>query len=43
GIPMKRLGKPQEPPRALLLLASPMASFTTGAALDVSGGFSRHL
>ncbi|AGB83882.1 MULTISPECIES: SDR family oxidoreductase [Serratia] len=43
GIPMKRLGKPQEPARALLFLASPMASFTTGAALDVSGGFNRHL
>ncbi|OVZ79884.1 SDR family oxidoreductase [Yersinia kristensenii] len=43
GIPMGRLGKPQEPARALLFLASPMASFTTGAALDVSGGFSRHL
>ncbi|MFW8068278.1 short chain dehydrogenase, partial [Klebsiella pneumoniae] len=27
----------------LLFLASPLASFTTGAALDVSGGFCRHL
>ncbi|MEH9241495.1 hypothetical protein RAF34_31285, partial [Klebsiella pneumoniae] len=26
-----------------LFLASPLASFTTGAALDVSGGFCRHL
>jgi len=43
GIPMKRLGKAQEPAQALLFLASPLASFTTGAALDVSGGFSRHL
>lgn len=43
GIPMQRLGKPQEPARALLFLASPLASFTTGAALDVSGGFNRHL
>lgn len=43
GIPMGRLGKPQEPARALVFLASPLASFTTGAALDVSGGFSRHL
>jgi NAD(P)-dependent dehydrogenase (short-subunit alcohol dehydrogenase family) len=40
---MGRLGKPQEPARALLFLASPMSSFTTGAALDVSGGFNRHL
>ncbi|MGK0601541.1 SDR family oxidoreductase [Yokenella regensburgei] len=43
GIPMRRLGKPQEPAQALLFLASPLASFTTGAALDVSGGFNRHL
>lgn len=40
---MARLGKPQEPAQALLFLASPLASFTTGAALDVSGGFCRHL
>lgn len=43
GIPMGRLGKPEEAARALLFLASPLASFTTGAALDVSGGFNRHL
>ncbi|MDD9340395.1 MAG: SDR family oxidoreductase [Providencia heimbachae] len=43
GIPMQRLGKPEEPARALLFLASPMASFTSGAALDVSGGFSHHI
>mgnify|MGYP002622508277 CR=1 FL=1 len=43
GIPMKRLGRPEEPARALVFLASPMASFTTGAALDVSGGFNHHL
>ncbi len=43
GIPMQRLGKPQEPAKALVFLASPLASFTTGAALDVSGGFNRHL
>ncbi|WP_127957056.1 SDR family oxidoreductase [Serratia microhaemolytica] len=43
GIPMGRLGKAEEAARALLFLASPMASFTTGAALDVSGGFNRHL
>lgn len=43
GIPMGRLGKPNEPAQALVFLASPMASFTTGAALDVSGGFSHHI
>ncbi|WP_058913822.1 SDR family oxidoreductase [Entomohabitans teleogrylli] len=43
GIPMGRLGKPEEAAQALLFLASPLASFTTGATLDVSGGFNRHL
>lgn len=43
GIPMGRLGKPEEPARALIFLASPLAAYTTGAALDVSGGFNRHL
>lgn len=43
GIPMQRLGKPEEPARALVFLASPMASFTSGAALDVSGGFCQHI
>ncbi|WP_116474068.1 SDR family oxidoreductase [Zobellella maritima] len=43
GIPMGRLGKPQEPARALVFLASPLASYTSGATLDVSGGFNKHL
>lgn len=43
GIPMQRLGKPEEPARALVFLASPLASYTTGTALDVSGGFNKHL
>ncbi|MBP6345756.1 SDR family oxidoreductase [Neisseriaceae bacterium CLB008] len=43
GIPMGRLGKPEEPARALVFLASPLASYTSGAALDVSGGFNKHL
>lgn len=43
GIPMERLGKPEEPARALVFLASPMASYTTGSAIDVSGGFNKHL
>ena len=43
GIPMSRLGKPEEPARALVFLASPLASYTTGTALDVSGGFNKHL
>lgn len=43
GIPMQRLGRAEEPARALVFLASPLASYTTGAALDVSGGFNKHL
>lgn len=43
GIPMQRLGKPEEPARALVFLASPLASYTTGSAIDVSGGFNKHL
>ena len=37
-IPLGRLGRPSEPAVAIVFLASPMASYTTGAALDVSGG-----
>jgi len=43
GIPMGRMGRPQEPAHALLFLASPLASYTTGSCIDVSGGFNRHL
>ena len=43
GIPMGRMGRPHEPARALLFLASPLASYTTGSCIDVSGGFSRQI
>ncbi len=42
-IPLGRLGRPSEPAAAIVFLASPMASYTTGAALDVSGGHARHV
>ena len=42
AIPLGRLGEPDEPARAILFLASPLASYTTGAALEVSGGTNRH-
>ena len=43
NIPLGRLGRPEEPARAIVFLASPCASYTTGAAIDVSGGLSRHV
>jgi len=41
GIPLARLGEPEEPARAILFLGSPAASYITGASLEVSGGLSR--
>ena len=43
GIPMGRLGEPDEAARAILFLGSPAASYITGASLEVSGGVSRHI
>lgn len=43
GIPLGRLGEPEEPARAILFLGSPAASYVTGASLEVSGGLSRHI
>ena len=41
-IPLGRLGLPEEAARAILFLASPLSSYTTGAHIDISGGHSRH-
>lgn len=41
-IPLGRLGLPTEAARAILFLASPLASYTTGSHIDISGGLSRH-
>ena len=43
GIPLRRLGAPQEAAQAIAFLASPAASYITGASLEVSGGLSRHI
>ena len=42
-IPLGRIGKPEEAVQALVFLASPLASFITGTALDVSGGQAEHV
>lgn len=39
SIPMKRLGVPEDHVGATLFLASDMASYVTGATINVSGGF----
>ena len=41
-IPLGRLGLPAEAARAIIFLASPMSSYTTGSHIDVSGGHSHH-
>ena len=43
GIPLGRLGLPEEAARAIVFLGSPAASYITGASLEVSGGVSRHI
>jgi NAD(P)-dependent dehydrogenase (short-subunit alcohol dehydrogenase family) len=40
GIPLGRLGSPEEPARAIVFLGSPAASYITGASLEISGGVS---
>ncbi|MEM6462555.1 MAG: SDR family oxidoreductase [Pseudomonadota bacterium] len=42
-IPLGRFGEPQEAANAVVFLASPAASFITGARLEVSGGTSRYV
>ena len=41
GVPMKRLGSPDEVANAVLYLASPRSSYVTGAELYVDGGASQ--
>ncbi|SNS88951.1 NAD(P)-dependent dehydrogenase, short-chain alcohol dehydrogenase family [Noviherbaspirillum humi] len=41
-IQLGRLGLPEEAARAIMFLATPLSSYTTGSHIDVSGGLSRH-
>ena len=43
GIQLGRLGKPEEAAQAIVFLATPMSSYTTGGHLDISGGLARHI
>ena len=43
AIQLGRLGKPEEAARAIFHLASPLASYTTGSHIDVSGGHAHHI
>jgi NAD(P)-dependent dehydrogenase (short-subunit alcohol dehydrogenase family) len=43
GIPMGRIGKPDEVAAAIAFLASPLCGFMTGAVIEISGGFSRYV
>jgi NAD(P)-dependent dehydrogenase (short-subunit alcohol dehydrogenase family) len=43
GIPLGRLGLPEEAARAILFLGSSTASYITGASLEVSGGVSKFI
>ena len=40
-VPLKRFGKPEEVASAIVFLASPSSSFTTGSYLVVDGGETR--
>jgi len=42
GVPLGRIGDPSEVAAAIVFLASPQASFTTGQILSVDGGKSAH-
>ena len=43
GIPLGRIGRPDEVAATIAFLASPLCGFMTGAVIEISGGFSRYV
>ena len=43
GIPLGRIGRPEEVSAAIAFLASPLCGFMTGAVMEISGGFSHYV
>jgi NAD(P)-dependent dehydrogenase (short-subunit alcohol dehydrogenase family) len=43
GIPLERIGRPDEVAAAIAFLASPLSGFTTGTVVEISGGTSRYV
>lgn len=43
GIPMTRVGKPQEVADVVTFLLSPLAGYVTGSTIDVAGGVARYV
>jgi NAD(P)-dependent dehydrogenase (short-subunit alcohol dehydrogenase family) len=43
AIPLERIGRADEVAAAIAFLASPLSGFTTGATLEISGGYSRYV
>jgi len=43
GIPLGRIGRPEEVSAAIAFLSSPLCGFMTGTVIEISGGFSRYV
>lgn len=43
GVPLRRLGTPDEAAAMILVLLSPRSSFVTGSTLDIGGGVGRYV
>jgi NAD(P)-dependent dehydrogenase (short-subunit alcohol dehydrogenase family) len=43
GIPLGRIGRPEEVAAAIAFLASPLCGFMTGSVIEISGGFSHYV